>query len=79
MWVGECLALTLLRLCVTTGKRYAAVNRLDGALFAGDDWNISSHSTASYGVRFESQNASTITLTGRRVWELPGSWGILNK
>jgi Carboxypeptidase regulatory-like domain len=42
---------------VTAGNLYAAVNRLDGALFVGDDWNISSHFTASYGVRFESQNA----------------------
>jgi Carboxypeptidase regulatory-like domain len=42
---------------ITAGNLYAAVNRVDGAFFAGDDWNISSHLTASYGVRLESQNA----------------------
>lgn len=42
---------------ITAGNLNAAVNRLDGALFLGDDWSLSPHFTASYGLRFESQNA----------------------
>lgn len=41
---------------ITAGKPAAFVNRLDGALFAGDDWKLWPHLTASYGLRFESEN-----------------------
>lgn len=41
---------------ITTGKPGAFVNRLDGALILGDDWKLASHLTASYGLRFESEN-----------------------
>ncbi len=42
---------------ITGGKLNAAVTRLDGALFVGDDWKISPRFTTSFGLRFESQNA----------------------
>lgn len=41
---------------LTAGKLGAFVNRLDGALFAGDDWKLSSRITASFGLRFETEN-----------------------
>ncbi len=41
---------------ITAGKLGAFVNRVDGALFLGDDWKPFSHFTASYGLRFESEN-----------------------
>ncbi|MGH9402575.1 MAG: carboxypeptidase regulatory-like domain-containing protein [Terriglobia bacterium] len=41
---------------ITAGKLSAAINRLDGALFAGDDWTVTPHFTASAGLRFESEN-----------------------
>ncbi len=41
---------------ITAGNLSAAINRLDGALFLGDDWTVSPHFTASYGLRFESEN-----------------------
>ena len=42
---------------ITGGNLDAAINRLDAALFAGDDWKIANSFTASYGLRFETQNA----------------------
>jgi hypothetical protein len=41
---------------ITAGNLGAFVNRLDGAVFVGDDWKLSSRVTASYGLRFESEN-----------------------
>lgn len=41
---------------ITTGNLYAAVDRWDGSLFAGDDWAVRPLFTASYGLRFESEN-----------------------
>lgn len=41
---------------ITAGNLGAFVNRLDGALFAGDDWKFSSRVTASFGLRFETEN-----------------------
>jgi Carboxypeptidase regulatory-like domain len=41
---------------ITAGNLNAAVDRFDGALFLGDDWKISPRFTASYGLRFESEN-----------------------
>jgi hypothetical protein len=41
---------------LTAGNLFASVNRIDGALFAGDDWKLSPHVTFSYGLRFESEN-----------------------
>lgn len=41
---------------ITTGDLYAAVDRWDGSLFLGDDWALKPHFTASYGLRFESEN-----------------------
>jgi hypothetical protein len=41
---------------ITTGNLWASINRLDGALFLGDDWALKPHLTASYGLRFESEN-----------------------
>jgi Carboxypeptidase regulatory-like domain len=41
---------------ITAGSLYASVNRWDGALFLGDDWKLTQHFTASYGLRFESEN-----------------------
>jgi Carboxypeptidase regulatory-like domain len=42
---------------LTAGNLSAGVNRLDGALFMGDDWKLSPHFTLTYGLRFESENA----------------------
>lgn len=42
---------------ITVGRLGAFVDRFDGALFVGDDWKLSSRVTASYGLRFETQNA----------------------
>jgi Carboxypeptidase regulatory-like domain len=41
---------------ITTGNPIAAVNRLDGALYVQDDWKARPNLTASYGLRFESEN-----------------------
>lgn len=41
---------------ITSGNLYAAVNRWDGSLCSGDDWAVRPHFTASYGLRFESEN-----------------------
>jgi Carboxypeptidase regulatory-like domain len=41
---------------VTAGNLWASINRIDGALFVNDDWSLSPHFTASYGLRFESEN-----------------------
>ena len=41
---------------ITGGVLGASVNRIDGALFLGDDWRISPRLTASLGLRFESEN-----------------------
>jgi hypothetical protein len=41
---------------ITGGNLGASVDRLDGALFVGDDWKISPRLTASLGLRFETEN-----------------------
>jgi hypothetical protein len=41
---------------ITAGSLGAFVNRLDGALFVGDDWKISPRITGSFGLRFETEN-----------------------
>ncbi len=41
---------------VTAGNLGASVNRIDGSLFVGDDWKVSPRLTASYGLRFETEN-----------------------
>lgn len=41
---------------ITAGNLRASVNRIDGDLFVNDDWSLSPHLTASYGLRFESEN-----------------------
>lgn len=41
---------------ITAGNLSAAVTRLQGDVFINDDWNLSRHLTASYGLRFESEN-----------------------
>lgn len=41
---------------LTAGRLGAFVNRLDVALFAGDDWRLFSRATVSFGLRFETQN-----------------------
>jgi Carboxypeptidase regulatory-like domain len=41
---------------ITTGNLFAGINRLDAALFAGDDWKVSPHLSVSYGLRFETEN-----------------------
>lgn len=42
---------------ITGGLLGSSVNRLDGSIFLGDDWKISPQVTASFGLRWESQNA----------------------
>ncbi len=41
---------------ITTGNLSASVNRVDAALFLGDDWRIRPSFTASYGLRLETEN-----------------------
>jgi len=41
---------------MTTGSLFAGVNRLDGAVFVGDDWKLFPQFSVSYGLRFESEN-----------------------
>lgn len=41
---------------MTAGNLEASIDRIDGSLFVNDDWTLSSHFTASYGLRFESEN-----------------------
>lgn len=41
---------------ITAGNLTASVTRVDGSLFVNDDWSLSPHFTASYGLRFESEN-----------------------
>lgn len=41
---------------ITGGNLGASVNRIDGTLFLGDDWKATSRLTASFGLRFESEN-----------------------
>lgn len=40
----------------TAGNLSASINRIDGDLFVNDDWSVTPHLTASYGLRFESEN-----------------------
>ncbi len=59
---------------VTAGKLSAAINRLDGALFLNDDWSVTPHFTASFGLRFESENV----ISDHADWapRLGFSWGL---
>jgi Carboxypeptidase regulatory-like domain len=41
---------------ITGGKLEDEINRVDAALFVGDDWKILPSFTLSYGLRFETQN-----------------------
>lgn len=41
---------------ITAGNLRASINRIDGDLFVNDDWSLSPHFTASYGLRVESEN-----------------------
>lgn len=41
---------------ITTGNLGASVNRIDGSLFVGDDWEVAPKLTVSYGLRFETEN-----------------------
>ena len=41
---------------ITAGNLQASINRIDGDLFVNDDWSVTPHLTASYGLRFESEN-----------------------
>jgi Carboxypeptidase regulatory-like domain len=41
---------------LTTGTPVARVNRLDGSVYVQDDWKVRPSLTASYGLRFESEN-----------------------
>lgn len=41
---------------MTAGNLAASINRVDGALFVNDDWSVAPHLTASFGLRFESEN-----------------------
>lgn len=41
---------------VTAGNLQASMNRVDGDLFINDDWSVTPQLTASYGLRFESEN-----------------------
>ena len=41
---------------VTAGNLHASINRIDGDLFINDDWSLRPNFTASYGLRFESEN-----------------------
>ncbi len=41
---------------VTEGNLQASINRIDGDVFVNDDWSFAPHFTASYGLRFESEN-----------------------
>ncbi|MFP5238007.1 MAG: carboxypeptidase regulatory-like domain-containing protein [Acidobacteriota bacterium] len=41
---------------VTVGNLGASINRIDGDVFVNDDWSVTPHLTASYGLRLESEN-----------------------
>ncbi|WP_165876650.1 TonB-dependent receptor [Acidipila rosea] len=41
---------------ITGGNLRASINRIDGDLFVNDDWSVTPHLMASYGLRFESEN-----------------------
>lgn len=59
---------------VTAGNLWASIQRVDGALFVNDDWSLKPHLTASYGVRFESENdVSAHAFWGPRVGI---AWGL---
>lgn len=42
---------------ITAGNLLAGVNRLDAAIFAGDNWKLTPHFNVNYGLRFETENA----------------------
>lgn len=59
---------------ITGGNLTASINRVDGALFVNDDWSLSPHFTASYGLRFESENV----ISDRADWapRVGIAWGL---
>lgn len=58
---------------ITSGNPVAAINRLDGALWAQDEWRPRGNLAFNYGLRFESENVSD-----RADWapRLGLSWGL---
>lgn len=44
---------------ITTGNLSVSVNRIDGALFAGDTWALRPSLSFSYGLRFEAENVGS--------------------
>jgi hypothetical protein len=59
---------------ITTGNLRASIDRVDGDLFVNDDWSITPHFTASYGLRFESKITSAGAPTGPLDSASPGVW-----
>jgi hypothetical protein len=59
---------------ITAGNLQATINRVDSALFVNDDWTISPHFTASYGLRFETEN--DVSKRGNWAPRIGIAWGV---